>query len=105
MNEKRLCLIGLLSTLVSGCAMVTRSPVTGFVYNDTQAGEVVASNQAGTRVGESCATSILGLVATGDASIEGARRNGGITLITTVDNTAKSFLGIYAKYCTVVRGR
>lgn len=89
---------------LTGCAM-SRAPVTGFWYTDVHSGVGVSSNQAGNRVGESCATSILGLIATGDASIEAARRNGGITLISAVDETSNSILGVYAKYCTIVRGR
>lgn len=90
--------------LVVGCA-TARSPVTGFAYSDVHGPESVTSNQAGNKMGEACATSILGLVATGDSSTEAARRNGGITMITSVDGHAESILGIYAKYCTVVRGR
>ena len=97
---------GLLLTLMglSGCAMV-RAPATGFLYTDTQSGVDSTSNQAGNRLGVSCLTTILGLVATGDASIESARRNGGITLISSVDETSNSILGVYGKYCVVVRGR
>ncbi len=91
--------------LLTGCAMVSRAPVTGLWYTDTHSGMAVSSNQAGNRVGEACATSILGLIATGDASIEAARRNGGITMVSSVDDSASSILGIYAKYCTIVRGR
>ncbi len=82
-----------------------RAPVTGFWYTDTHSAVAATSNQAGNRVGESCATSILGLIGNGDASIEAARRNGGITMISSVDDHTKSILGIYAEYCTIVRGR
>ena len=95
----------LLAVSLSACAMATKSPVTGFWYSDVSSGESVSSNQAGNRVGEACATSILGAIATGDASIETARRNGGITMITSVDGKSESILGLYAKYCTIVRGR
>lgn len=91
-------------SVLSGCAMA-RSPVTGAWYTDTHSGVAATSNQAGNRVGESCATSILGLIGTGDASIEAARRNGGITMVSSVDDHAKSILGIWAEYCTIVRGR
>ena len=90
--------------LLSGCAMA-RSPVSGGWYTDTKAGLSATSNQAGNRMGQACATSILGLIATGDASIEAARRNGGITMISSVDESASSILGIVATYCQIVRGR
>lgn len=84
---------------------MAKSPVNGAWYTDAHSSVGATSNQAGNRVGEACSTSILGLVATGDASIETARRNGGITMISSVDDHANSILGVYAKYCTVVRGR
>lgn len=90
---------------LSSCATSLRAPLSGGLYSDLHAGSAATSNQAGNRVGEACATSILGLVATGDASIEAARRNGGITMITSADDSIMSILGVYAKYCTVVRGR
>ncbi len=93
-----------LTVVASGCAGV-RSPVSGLWYTDVHSSVAATSNQAGNRVGEACASTILGLIATGDASIEAARRNGGITMITSVDDSANSILGIYGKYCTVVRGR
>jgi hypothetical protein len=82
-----------------------RSPLTGFAYTDLNAGMGATSNQAGNRVGEACGTSILGLVATGDATIETARRNGGITMISAIDEKFDSVLGVYSKYCVIVRGR
>lgn len=91
--------------LLSSCAIVTKQPTPGFLYSDTQFNDSVTSNQAGNRVGEACSTSILGAVSTGDSSVEAARRNGGITMITSVDGKATSYLGVYAKYCTIVRGR
>lgn len=72
---------------------------------DTAAGEVATGNSTGNRVGESCVQSYLGLVAIGDASIEAARRAGGITMISSVDETINSAFIFYTKYCTVVRGR
>lgn len=88
----------------SGC-VVGRGPVHGMLYQESSYGMGATSNQAGNRVGEACASQILGLVATGDASIEAARRNGGITMISSVDESTNNYLGIYGKSCTIVRGR
>jgi hypothetical protein len=90
--------------VLTGCATV-RSPLNGGLYSSVTSGMSATSNQAGSRVGEACATSILGIIATGDASIETARRNGGITMITSVDEASSNILTFYAKYCTIVRGR
>jgi hypothetical protein len=89
---------------LTGCATV-RAPLFGGIYTDVQSGVTATSNQAGTKTGEACSTSILGIVATGDSSIETARRAGGITMITAVDDHSNSVLGVYAKYCTIVHGR
>lgn len=55
--------------------------------------------------GTSSAEGYLGLVAQGDASIQAAAQDGGITNIHHVDFQKRSILGIYIKYTTVVYGR
>jgi hypothetical protein len=104
--KKLASLVGLvvLGSATTGCAFVTRAPVTGLVYLSTEQGESVASNDVGTKRGEACATSILGWVATGDASVASAAKAGGITKISHVDSTASDILLVYAEYCTVVYG-
>ena len=75
-------------------------------------GSVVASTSgtggagagSGTKSGEACAMSILGVVALGDASIDLAKSNGGVTQVASVDHKVFSILGIYANVCTVVHG-
>jgi hypothetical protein len=90
---------------LTGCA-TSRSGLVGVLYTNGQTGLTATSNTSGNRVGEACMSSILGLIATGDASIETARRNGGITQITSVDESHTQFLGfIYGKYCVIVRGK
>ena len=92
-----------LACCAGGCAMA-KAPVTGFVYLNTQANEAATSNDVGAKRGEACASSILGWVGTGDASVEAAVKAGGITKLSHVDSTASSILGIYAEYCTVAHG-
>lgn len=98
-----IAMMSFLGLCASGCALA-RSPVTGLVYLNTSAGESVSSNDVGTKRGEACATSILGWVGTGDASISAAAKAGGITKISHVDSTASDILLIYAEYCTIVYG-
>jgi len=94
---------GLFLLLAAGCS---HAPLGGVIFTDLQMPEAATANPAGNREGQSCAKSVLGLVAWGDASIENARRNGGITMISSVDTSYKSYLGLgYAVRCTVVRGR
>ena len=89
---------------LSGCAMVA-SPLTGGIVTNVK-GPVTAtgSDQVPTKVGQATATSVLGWVASGDASIEAAAKAGGITKIHHVDYQSNSVLGIYAKYTVIVYG-
>ena len=89
--------------LLSSCAVV-KSPLTGVWYTDVKAPVTATSNSNSTRVGSAEATSILGVVATGDASIDAAAKSAGITKIHHVDEHSTSILGIFAKYKVYVYG-
>lgn len=56
------------------------------------------------KTGAATATSILGIVATGDASIEAAAKNGGITRIHHVDHHSRNIFGFYSEFTTIVYG-
>lgn len=62
----------------------------------------VTDNPVGHRQGKACVTNLLGLIATGDASISTAARNGGVTKVATVDTVMKGgfFVGSYCTYVT-----
>jgi hypothetical protein len=97
--------LGFLSLCAQGClAMPTQAPVTGIIYSDVQGHSNATSNVVGSKRGEACAMSILGLVALGDASANTAAQAGGITKIGVVDTDMFGVLGLFAKHCTVVRG-
>ena len=89
--------------LMSGCAFTT-APVTGFIYTDVKAPLAVTSNAGSTKVGTASMQSILGIVATGDASIEAAAKSAGITKIHHVDYEATSVIGVVATFTVVVYG-
>jgi len=90
---------------ISACTIV-RTDAIGVLYTDTKGPVAATSVRAsqGTKSGQACEQSILGLVATGDASIETAARSGGITEIVSVDESANVILGIIGTYCVNVRG-
>jgi hypothetical protein len=93
-----------LAGLSAGCAGVaTYQEVPGGLYADYKIARD-AEGSLGSKEGRSCAQSILGWIATGDASIPAAANNGGITKVSTVDRHVKNILNIYAEYCTVVHG-
>jgi hypothetical protein len=93
-----------LVVFLSGCAAYSVSPVTGFLYTDVQGPADATSNDGSSKMGIAKAQSILGLVATGDASIEAAMNDGGITKIHHVDYQSKSILGIWAEFTVIVYG-
>ncbi len=76
----------------------------GSIYSDVQFNERTGDNALGGKRGEGCASNILGIIATGDASAASAAKQAGITKIASVDGTASSILGIYGTYCVVVTG-
>ncbi len=87
--------------MLAGCASYI--PFGGF-YVDGKMGVQAAAGPA-TKTGRACMTSILGLVATGDASIEAAKAAGGITTVTNINYEVNNILGIYGQYCLVVSGQ
>jgi hypothetical protein len=76
----------------------------GYIYSGYKSSGQVGTAQA-TKRGQACVSSVLGAIATGDASIEEAKRAGGITQIAFVDHEQFSILGIYATSCTIVHGQ
>jgi hypothetical protein len=87
--------------LLAGCAAVT--PMTGTLYVDMKGPVAVGDASGMSKVGTAKATAIIGIV-TGDASIQAAMQNGGITKVHHVDSQVKNILGIYAEYTTTVYG-
>jgi len=98
--------------LMAGCAAYSVAPVTGFIYSDVQAPAIATSNPTSSKVGKAecesilglVALGILGLVALGDASIEAAMKDGGITKVHHVDYETFSVLGVYARFTLIVYG-
>ena len=87
-----------------GCAGTpTMQEVPGSLYANYTMGKD-AEGAIGSKEGKSCASSVLGWFASGDASIGTAAKNGGITTVTRIERESNNILGIYATYCTVVHG-
>src|SRR4051812_16046503 len=90
-------LVGLGMVTLVGCQPVS-SPLMGIIFNDTKFGWEATQNATATKEGKACANTIMGLVATGDASISAAKAAGGITEVAHVDHTAHSILGVVAEF-------
>jgi hypothetical protein len=103
---KRLAMIALLAGVIAfvctGCASYIPA---GGIYTGAQGAIGAGGGDVSySKVGKATSTSILGLVATGDASIKTAAANGGIKRIKYVDYEVNNILGIYGQYTTVVYG-
>lgn len=100
---KRILAVLIFLTL-GGCA-TAMSPVTGLMYSNIKAPlTATSSSKEPQRVGRATVRSILGIIATGDASIQTAARNGGITEIHHVDYESENFFGVLSSFTVVVYG-
>ncbi|PSQ80560.1 MAG: hypothetical protein BRD46_03950 [Bacteroidetes bacterium QS_8_68_15] len=85
-----------------------QTPVQGVLYTDARGPVAVTADTTAALddldEGEASAESILGLVGTGDASIEAAMDDGDLSRIHYVDYETENYLGIYAKFTVVVYG-
>jgi hypothetical protein len=95
-----------LAVSAGGCVTVQggNGAAAGMIYSGYKMGGNVGTGTGGSKTGQSCATSILSLAAIGDASLEAAKKAGGITTVSDVDHDIFSVLGIYGKTCTIVHG-
>lgn len=98
--------------VISGALFVFTQCTTGYkepigsIYTSVGMNKDVATKtDVGGRTGESCATGILGLISTGDASVKAAAAQGNIGTINSVDYHKDAILGsAYVKMCTRVNG-
>lgn len=107
--RKKMIKLAMASVLVMGmtsCASMNfGNPAgVGSLYTSVKTDAQVTSNPCGSKVGTASATNILGLVLTGDASIEAAAKSAGIKKISHVDRENFNILGIYSTYKVIVYG-
>ena len=79
--------------LALGMTSCSAIGMVGSVYTDFTVPTAVTSNALGTKVGQAEAISVLGVVAIGDAGIDKAAKQAGITKISHVDSYTKSYFG------------
>jgi hypothetical protein len=95
--------LGAISLALGGCAAV-RTPVSGSLYLDVKSSESVGTGVVAQKMGSAKATSILGLVGTGDASISTAAKAAGISKVSYVDYHSTNILGLFGTTETIVYG-
>ena len=87
-----------------GCAMVS-SPVNEAIFTSVEWGTQVPEDTVGSKTGTASCTSLFGLFATGDASVQAAAADGNITLLKHADQRILAILGlVYYRQTTVVYG-
>lgn len=102
---KKSILSAILALTLSGCYAGVASPVPGFLFAKVKAAQTGSASTGASKMGKATCESILGLIATGDCSIEAAKANGGLSTVQYSDVEVKNILGVYAEYTTVVRGQ
>ena len=94
--------IGACALLLVGCA-TGMSPAGVGLITDVK-GPITATGSSGSKSGESCASTIIGLFISGDASIKAAMDAGGITKLATADYHTKGYYPFVGTTCTQVTG-
>jgi len=102
-------LAGFCLTTLTGCGAFIALGGGGVLYQDTKApssqlayyGPTTSST---THMGTATVTSILGILSTGDASLDAAMKAGGITKVHHVDTEIVSYLSIITTYKLIVYG-
>ena len=84
---------------MSSCAAMGN----GMLYNDTVEPNQVTANALGSKVGQAQIVNIVG-VALGDAGIQKAAKEAGITKVSHVDKKVWSILGVYSVTTYTVYG-
>jgi hypothetical protein len=102
---KKSLLLGLVCASMiglSGCARVPSHLGFALVQADTE--PVAVTELTPKKMGMACGFNLLGIFATGDISIENAKRDGGIRRVASVDKDVFSILGLFSKVCIRVTG-
>lgn len=102
--------VALAVTTSTGCYAGMASAgtgVPGLLFANTitpEVGTSVTSNPAGKKVGQSVCQSYLGLISSGDCSVEAAAAAGKITRIHSVARKVQNVLGLFATVTIIVTG-
>ena len=102
MKKKLIMLTSILTiSIFSGCAV---RPNQALIYSNTTTPVNATSNTGVKRgVSDEC-VNILGIVASGDCSINSAKKNGQISKVSTVDWRGINVLNVYSRGNTIITG-
>lgn len=102
--------LAVLLGVMASCALLDNQngyiPPAGYLYQSNTVNRHMSPNSdVGSRTGEACAESWLGLVSTGEAGIKQAAAAGAILTVKAVDYRITRVLAIgYVKVCTIAYG-
>lgn len=103
---KKILLSLVLVSFLSACGLVSHQIGISLVstVQETPANvEFTNLEMKGTKTGKACGKNILGIIAEGDITVDAAKKNGGISTITSVSKEVKNMF-IFSEVCTVVKG-
>ena len=105
MKSLYIALFAVVAAVTTGCAGTGMMSGTGYamINMETTEGQSVTAHKTGTKTGKGCTSNILGVYASGDASINTAAKSAGITNISTVERQFTNYI-VYGKMCTIVTG-
>lgn len=98
---KKLFVLAGASLMLAACA--TPSTEVGHALFIQSNQPLMVTGNTGKKVGRACGKNILGLLISGDMSVEAAKKNGRITKVASIDKEIKGY-AVYAEVCTVVTG-
>ena len=96
-------LLALIVSLAFGAGCLQSPTGPGLIYMNVKGPLGPAGGTNTAKKGEACARVLFHLFAWGDASIETAKRQAGITEVTTIDHRSFNFIG-FGYFCTYVYG-
>ena len=100
---KKVLLLSAISGSLVGCASGLTPTSVGLI-TDVK-GPIMATGATGSKTGTACATTTLGLINQGDASIEAAKSAGGISVVASADYHTKGFYPFVGETCVIVTGQ
>jgi hypothetical protein len=105
MRSLSLVVASITLAILSGCATTGVSSDTGYAaiafYKESMGATEHDGNE---KTGKACTNNILGIIAIGDASVEAAKRAGGVKKVSSVDKDIMNILGLFGQNCTIVTG-
>ena len=93
-----------LAVLFGGCVIAPFQPPMGVVSVVKAPLSTEGNFNASSKSGEASVVSILGIVSTGDCSIDAAAKDGGLNKVNHLDYDYMNILGIYQKATVIAYG-